>query len=358
MIFFAAVFFTFACLGFLNVMTRPLRQPAWEIAAMVLGSAVFAIFYAWMGVLRKWWFLLLVGVLQAVYFTAIGTMGGAHPALLDMHSETQSQLLWLTLFGKITLIAGYVFFLVFFGREGMRYFQAHAEIKLAQEIHRRLVPTIERQIGRFSLYGISLPSGEVGGDLVDLVEGGSWTAYVADVSGHGVSAGLLMAMFKTAVRTTVLAESSSEALLNEVHRALYPLKTPNLFVTAGVLHCDSAEKFTLSMAGHPPLLQFRKQRNDVVEHAAEDLPLGVLPEQSFTTRSMDVAQGDVLVLLTDGMTEVFDQKQRELGLEPVKEALLANALRPLPELSDAMRRVALNFGKQEDDQTLLLIRAN
>jgi sigma-B regulation protein RsbU (phosphoserine phosphatase) len=131
-----------------------------------------------------------------------------------------------------------------------------------------------------------------------------------------------------------------------------------LFVTAGVLHCDSNEQFTLSMAGHPPLLQFRKASGEVVEHSAEDLPLGVLPEQQFSTRGVDVAEGDVLVLLTDGMTEVFDADKKELGLEPVKEALRANALRPLPELSEAMREVALGFGKQEDDQTLLLIRAN
>jgi sigma-B regulation protein RsbU (phosphoserine phosphatase) len=339
-------------------MTKPLRQPGWEIAALVLGSAVFAIFYAWAGVQRIWWALVLVGVVQLLYFTIVMHIGGPHSPLLDPHSETQAQLWWMGLFRKITLIAGYVFFLIFFGREGVRYFRAHAEIQLAQEIHRALVPTIQRQMGRFSLYGISLPSGEVGGDLVDVVEGGSWTAYVADVSGHGVSAGLLMAMFKTAVRTTVLAESSSDVLLNEVHRALYPLKTANLFVTAGVLHCDAAEKFSLSMAGHPPLLHFRKASNDVVELAAEDLPLGVLPEQQFTTRTVEVADGDILALLTDGLTEVFDDDKRELGLDPVKEALRSNATRPLSELSDAMRKVALNFGKQEDDQTLLLIRAN
>ncbi|ABF42986.1 serine phosphatase [Candidatus Koribacter versatilis Ellin345] len=358
LIFFAAVFFTFSCLGFLNVMTTPLRQPAWQIVAMVLGSAIFAIFYAWAGVLRRWWWMIVVALSQVAYFTVVVRFGGQRALLLDPHSETQVQLFWMSLLGKITLIAGYTFFLIFFGREGVRYFQAHAEIKLAQEIHQRLVPTIERQIGRFSLYGNSVPSGEVGGDLVDLVEGGSWTAYVADVSGHGVSAGVLMAMFKTAVRTTVVADSQSNLMLDAVHRALYPLKTPNLFVTAGVLHCDSAGAFSLSLAGHPPLLHYRKSTSDVVEHPAMDLPLGILPEQSFQSTRITMESGDLLVLLTDGFTEVFDDKKNEMGIEPVKATVQSNAARPLPEVFAAVRKIALAFGKQEDDQTLLLIRAN
>lgn len=357
-VFFVAVFFTFSCLGFLNVLTTPTHQPMWEMTVGVLGSGIFAIFYAWAGVLRKYWLLVAIWIAQFGLFALVGIYGGEHARLLESHSEAQQQLFWLSLGAKVTLVAGYVLFLVFFGREGGRYFKAHAEIQLAQEIHRALVPTIERSIGNFSMYGASLPSGEVGGDLVDVVEGGSWTAYVADVSGHGVSAGVLMAMFKTAVRTTVLADGAPNALLNEVHRALYPLKTANLFVTAGVLHCDGAGKLTLSMAGHPPLLHFCKATGSVSEVAAQDLPLGILPEQSFVTCEIAAAPGDLLVLLTDGLTEVFDGKQNEMGIEPVKTALRENAGRPLPELFATMRQVALKFGKQDDDQTMLLVRMN
>ena len=330
----------------------------WEFAGGVLGSGLFAVFYAWVGVLRKYWYLLLIWAIQMGLFTLMGTYGSHTDPLLDPHSAAQSQLNWLSLGAKLTLIFGYVLFLVFFGREGVRYFRAHAEIQFAQEIHRALVPTLERTIGQFSIYGASVPSGEVGGDLVDVVEGGSWTAYVADVSGHGVTAGVLMAMFKTAVRTTVVAEGGANLLLDAVHRALYPLKTPNLFVTAGVLHCDSAGKFSLSLAGHPPLLHYRKATGEVHEHPAMDLPLGILPEQSFQTDHFAVEAGDVLVLLTDGMTEIFDANQKEMGIEPVKAALTSNAGRPLPEMFEAMRKVALSFGKQDDDQTMLLIRAN
>jgi phosphoserine phosphatase RsbU/P len=146
-------------------------------------------------------------------------------------------------------------FSLLFTREGARYFRAHNEIAMAAEIHRALVPPIHRTIRSFEIYGISVPSGEVGGDLVDVAgDGESWTGYVADVSGHGVPAGLLMAMFKTAVRTKVKDASTTE-LLAEVHRALYPLKTPNMFATVGVLQW-TGRTFNLALAGHPPLLHY------------------------------------------------------------------------------------------------------
>ena len=357
-IFYSGVFSLFACLGFLTLMVNPVQLHFWQAAASVGISGGSAIIYAALAVRRKFfWFAPLI-VIEIAVFTLLGQTYANNVVLSAAGSPLRHQLTVLAIGGMITLIAGYTLFITFFQGEGARYFKAHAEIQLAQEIHRALVPKIERSIGGYSIYGASFPSGEVGGDLVDVVEGGSWTAYVADVSGHGVSAGVLMAMFKTAVRSSVNAQGGSHALLNDVHRALYPLKTANLFVTAGVLHCDAAGKFSLSMAGHPPLLHFRIASGRVEEHAAEDLPLGVLPEQSFQTRAITVDSGDLLVLLTDGLTEVFDAKQNEMGIEPVKKVLRENAQRPLPEIFEAIRNVALKFGKQDDDQTLLLVRAS
>lgn len=75
--------------------------------------------------------------------------------------------------------------------EGRRYFSVHAEMELASEIHRVLVPKIETRIGDFEFCGRSLPSGQVGGDLIDLVQNREkWIAYIADVSGHGVAPGV------------------------------------------------------------------------------------------------------------------------------------------------------------------------
>lgn len=226
---------------------------------------------------------------------------------------------------------------------------------MAAEIHKALVPPIHKTIGSFEIFGTSFPSGEVGGDLVDVAgDGTTWTGYVADVSGHGVSAGLLMAMFKTAVRTRAEG-SSSPHLLDEVHRALYPLKTANMFVTVGVLHCAD-NQFSLWLAGHPPLLHYSKRSGEVREYPTMDLPLGILPEQTFSAATVTCEPGDVLMLLTDGMTEVFDKSGKEMGIEPVKAVMAKSAALPLPEMFTTLRESALKFGRQDDDQTMLIVR--
>jgi len=356
LMYFAAVFCLFCCLAFLNLMTAPYEATWTMVFLNITGVAGFALLYAWTGVTRRFWWMGGVAALQVFFFMYVGGNIPNGKPLADIHSPLMNQLNILGLFGRLTLLGGYVLFIVLMVGEGKRYFRVNAEIQLAQEIHRKLVPKIERTIGRFAMYGESLPSGEVGGDLVDVIESGSWTAYVADVSGHGVSAGVLMAMFKTAVRTTALADGSPSSLLNEVHRALYPLKTPNLFVTAGVLHCADDGRLTFALAGHPPILHYRKATGEVEEHTALDLPLGILPEQLFQDANISAEQGDILLLLTDGMTEVFDAKKNEMGIGPVKAALRANAALPLPQIFTALRAVALKFGKQDDDQTMLLLR--
>ena len=113
-----------------------------------------------------------------------------------------------------------------------RYLRAQAELAVAHEIHRVLVPSIDRTAGEDEFFGWSIASGEVGGDLVDLVDAdGRWLAYVADVSGHGVGAGIVMGMFKSALRTRALADGSVAAVLGDIQTALMPLKQPNMYVT-------------------------------------------------------------------------------------------------------------------------------
>ena len=163
-----------------------------------------------------------------------------------------------------------------------------------------------------------------------------------------------MAMFKTAVRTRAL-EAPPQLLLEEVHRALYPLKTNNMFVTAGFLGF-AQNRLTLSLAGHPALLHFRKSSGTVEEHPTLDLPLGILPEQTFEATPVACEKGDVLLLLTDGLTEVFDKDGNEMGSEPIKAALAKSATLPLADLFTQLRQVALNNGHQDDDQTMLLVR--
>ena len=79
-------------------------------------------------------------------------------------------------------------------------------------------------------------------------------------------------------------------------------------------------------------------------------------DAAFTSSRVECRSGDVLALLTDGLIEVFDARNRELGFEWAKAALAAVADRPLPEIADHLLAGARNHGAQLDDQSVLLIR--
>lgn len=352
--FYAAVFLLFASASALLLLMRTTYFSPLQIFLNIVIAGGFAVAYAAVWIWQRYWLIVVLLICEKVIFSVVG----AHDKGLQLiipGSPLHRQLQILGVIGIVSVSLGYLLFVAFFGSQGARYFRVHNEIALAAEIHQALVPPIHKTIGSFEVYGISIPSGEVGGDLVDLAgDGESWTGYVADVSGHGVPAGLLMAMFKTAMRTGVKGASATE-LLAEVHRALYPLKTANMFATVGVLQW-TGKIFNLALAGHPPLLHYVRSRNEVKEYPALDMPWGILPEQGFHSMEVSCQTGDILVLLTDGLTEVFDKSEREMGIAPLKETLGRSANQKLPELFSSMRATALNFGKQDDDQTMLIIR--
>lgn len=348
---YAAVFSLFASINVLFLMTRTTYFSPFEIFLNIVIPGGIVVAFAAVALWQRYWLIPVLIIFQ-VLFSAFGARSGSQ--LIAPDSAMHRQLEVLGIIGIVSVVLGCVLFSVFIRSQGARYFRAHNEIAMAAEIHRALVPAIHKTNRSFEIYGISVPSGEVGGDLVDVAEDGeSWTGYVADISGHGVSAGLLMAMFKTAVRTRIKNASTTE-LLEEVHRALYPLKTPNMFATVGVLQWTGT--FNLTLAGHLPLLHYVQSYGEVREYPALDPPWGILANQTFHSREVVCQTGDILLLLTDGLTEVVDRSGKEMGIAPLKEALGRSARQEMPELFNSLRATALNFGKQDDDQTMLIVR--
>jgi serine phosphatase RsbU (regulator of sigma subunit) len=94
----------------------------------------------------------------------------------------------------------------------------------------------------------------------------------------------------------------------------------------------------------------------VAEHSVSNFPLGLFPQPAFETSEIQCSPGDVLVLLTDGLTEVFDRSETELGLEPLKRALLESGAEPLEQISLSLQDTARRHGPQADDQTMLIVR--
>jgi hypothetical protein len=260
--------------------------------------------------------------------------------------------------GILVGIAFGVRFLLFFaGTEGVASVRMQTELSLAHGIQATLVPTVSFQNASFELYGKSIPSTEMGGDLIDVIESdGELVAYVADVSGHGLPAGQLMGMLKTAMRLALQFRQMPVATLESVDRVLEDLKEREMFATLALLRFGGSSEVEYALAGHPPILHYRHGSSDTVQLSMEQLPLGLIPGGSYASKRVIYSPHDLFLMVPDGISEVANARDEEFGLTRLQELLARNATRALPEIWDLIMHEVRQHGLQQDDQSLLLLR--
>ena len=362
LMFFAAVFFTFSTVGYVTDLQNLGRVRPFGYVAAVLLSGGFAMIYAGLGVFarpRFRWIILPLVVLQFLLFQQVFRLFPLAPELraLDQKGiDLLRERMQLSSAGVIFSVAlGYALFIRLMRREGARFFKLKAEMDLASEIHKQLVPPIAVTVDGFEFYGRSEPSGEVGGDLIDVVAADQrWVAYIADVAGHGVAPGVVMGMVKSAARMQLTA-SSDGAFLDRLNSVLYPLRAPQMFVTFAYL-ARRSDGIEYGVAGHPAILHV--SGGEVRELVSENLPLGILPENRFVTGRASCAPGDTFLMITDGLLEAENKAGEEFGSTRVKDLVRANAQRPLAEIAAALQDAVAQHGGRNDDQSLLLVRCS
>jgi len=360
LLFLSAVFCLFASVGFLGSLID-FRGTGLDSAAIwALSSGGVAVLYALSATRRYIKLMVATFAAQLLFNTWLARYTARHLARgtkFTVDYALQRTLIAEASLALVLVLLGYVFFIAFAGGEGKRIFAAMTEVRLANDVHRALVPPIEKRIGEFEFAGLSVPSGAMGGDLVDVAEGPQhWLAYLADVSGHGIPAGMTMSMVKSAVRMRTANSSDLTVLLGSLNAVLTPLSSSATFVTFACVTSNGAADLSFALAGHLPILHYRRADCRVLEHAVVNFPLAAFADANFEAGALTFNPGDVLALLSDGITETTDLKGRELGLEPIKAVLAEKAEAPLFEVISAIRKQAQAFGKQNDDQSILLIR--
>jgi serine phosphatase RsbU (regulator of sigma subunit) len=230
----------------------------------------------------------------------------------------------------------------------------HACYSLARALQRTLVPPISFENGRMEVYGRTTPHDTFGGDLSDLVASDSdAVAYVADVSGHDVSSGMLMGMVKTAARYGLMAGQTLPDLLQGINRVLPSVKEPNMYATFAGVRLRAPDEMEYIIAGNMPVLHYRSGCRDVIRLAMEQFPLGLFPEASYTSSLTACGPGDLIAIFTDGLVETAEMRD-ELGLQRLEEVLRKNEGEPLLNIHAAA--VEAVGGEQADDRTLMLVR--
>ena len=361
--FLLGVFLLFSTIGFASDIGDMGRQPPLRFLLSVLASGLFPVGYAFLGfTLRKqWWkgvaplfvvhfFLMLLLANALPILPQKAQMGSLEIATLDRRLTQDALAIMLA------VALGYGCFLYVSITEFRRYFRVHAEMELAREIHSVLVPGIDARVGGFEVYGRSSPSGEIGGDLIDLAgTGDHWVAYVADVSGHGVAPGVVMGMVKSAGRMLLSSGNGPERLMSRLNEVLYPLKKPDMFVTFCYV-AKTEDGLQAGLAGHPAILQVLARTNEVKKWECPNMPLGIVPESEFASSEIGAESGDVFALYTDGLLETANAKGEEFGIARLSEVLRKHSQDPLETICHVVRESVARHGAQFDDQSLLLIR--
>jgi len=252
---------------------------------------------------------------------------------------------------------GYRLLVDFIRTEGVATVRMQTELALAHDIQATLVPTLSYRAGRFETYGKSIPSTEMGGDLIDAVESdGTLLAYVADISGHGLAAGQLMGMLKTAIRVSLQFQHEPVAVLESADRVLPAVKQEHMYATLALLYFDGSSEVEYSLAGHPPILHYRAATAGIARLGMEQFPLGLIPGGRYSSQRVTYSPHDLFLMMTDGISEVPNASDEEFGLERLEILLRNNAGQPLPQLWELIMSEVKRHGAQQDDQTLLLLR--
>lgn len=258
----------------------------------------------------------------------------------------------------ISTMMGYRFLLSFLSAEGLTNVRLQTELSLAHRIQSVLVPAITFENARFEAYGRSIPSEKVGGDLVDVVEvENGLLTYVGDVAGHGLPAGQLMGMLKTAMRVALQFRLGPTSLLDSVNRVLPGVKEPHMYATMAGIFFDGSEEAEYFLAGHPPILHHCAFRHETIRLSMSQFPVGLLSGHSYQSERVRYSPGDLFLIVTDGVVEVTDNRDQEFGFERIEQILHEHASQPLPHIFELIVKQTCLHGTQSDDQTMLLIRA-
>jgi phosphoserine phosphatase RsbU/P len=247
-------------------------------------------------------------------------------------------------------------------QEHLKSQKVYAELDQARTIQSRLLPEAPLTAGRVELEGFNEPSSAVSGDYFDYFEmdDGRIGFIIADVTGHGLPAALLMANIQSAVRVAMTGSLDLQTLATRVNRLVCRNTAAHVFITAILGSADprSGDVEYIS-AGHPAplLLSGGKVSSPTYENA---LPMGIDAEEKFFVRSFRRSAGvDAALFFTDGLIEAANPAGELLGFEAV-ERVFAGTTDPTPA---GLIRTARTCVKQHlagaprlDDMTLLAIR--
>ena len=234
------------------------------------------------------------------------------------------------------------------------------QLAVAAQIQRRLLPQVNPEPPNYEIYGINHSCYQIGGDYYDFIDKGEGllAVVIADVSGKGVGAALLMAAFQASIRTLVRGEKDPASLMAKLNNVMFENSPPNKYITVFYGELDTCNHhFEYVNAGHNPPI-FLKENGYTFLPACGPV-VGIIANANYQSKKIELEPRDLLFLYTDGITECQDPDEKEFGEEGVLQVLNANRETNVEDLTQVLERQIRDFTRGApplDDSTVILVR--
>jgi sigma-B regulation protein RsbU (phosphoserine phosphatase) len=239
--------------------------------------------------------------------------------------------------------------------------QLDQEVSIARSIQKTFLPHKQLKLPGFDIAGLNISSHQVGGDYYDYIriEDGQTGLVIADVSGKGIPASLIMASFRASLIAEIRNNYAIRAIMQKVNRLMTESLDSGNFVTAvyGVLDSRSGI-FTFSNAGHNPPILVRKT-GETVELKEGGLAFGIEREVRYDERPIGLNEGDIVVFYTDGVTEAQNPEGQQFETERLVKTIRDNAEYSAAKIADLIADAVHDFKAPDfslDDLTIMILK--
>jgi len=236
------------------------------------------------------------------------------------------------------------------------------DVELAGQVQRMFLP-----IGRPSIPGLDIaskmqPARTLGGDYYDYIPINDHTIQVviADVSGKGVPAALLMSAAAAGMQLEVSEVRDMAEIVDRLNRGIHSVSDGVQFVTLLLAEVDTQlRKLRYVNCGHNSALLFKEETGEIALLNSSCPPLGFFADTACTIDESDLSPGDAIVLYTDGLTEAENATGEEFGIERLATLLRRTSALPAEQILQNILRAAVDFHQGlgfADDVTILVVK--
>lgn len=241
--------------------------------------------------------------------------------------------------------------------------QMQNKLQMGAELQKSLLPKIFPEDLEVKFSSKYLPTSQLGGDFFDVVtvDENHIGIIIADVSGHGVSAAMIAAMFKALFTNYKQRSLNPAEILNNLNTEFSHMLNTGDFISAFYMIINTQDySFEYANAGHPFPLLFQKKSSTVVALDAPGFFIGVFKKSNYVSKKSSLLPGDKILFFTDGVIEIRNSELKQFGLNRLKKHLNEVSMDESSgrEIIDSIYREILRFNEEgifDDDLTLLLI---